>query len=162
MSMKQVKLVAVVAATLGALLAAPAHAGKTLDAIKARGQVICGVNTGLAGFGAADSNGKWTGLDVDFCRAFAAATLGDGEKVKYVPLNAQARFTALQSGEIDVLSRNTTFTLTRDASLGLNQTAITYYDGQGFMVPVRARSRAPSSSRAKRCACNRAPPPKRT
>jgi general L-amino acid transport system substrate-binding protein len=137
--MKQAKLAAVVVASLAALMAAPAHAGKTLDAIKARGQVVCGVNTGLAGFGAADSTGKWTGLDIDVCRAIAAAVLGDGEKVKYVPLNAQARFTALQSGEIDVLSRNTTFTLTRDASLGLHQTAITYYDGQGFMVPVKSK-----------------------
>jgi len=139
MTMKQAKLAAVVVASLGALLAAPAHAGKTLDAIKARGQVVCGVNTGLAGFGAADSTGKWSGLDIDVCRAIAAAVLGDGEKVKYVPLNAQARFTALQSGEIDILSRNTTFTLTRDASLGLHQTAITYYDGQGFMVPVKSK-----------------------
>ena len=139
MTMKQAKLAAVVVASLAALMAAPAHAGKTLDAIKARGQVVCGVNTGLAGFGAADSTGKWTGLDIDVCRAIAAAVLGDGEKVKYVPLNAQARFTALQSGEIDVLSRNTTFTLTRDASLGLHQTAITYYDGQGFMVPVKSK-----------------------
>ena len=139
MTMRQAKLAAVVLASLGALMAAPAHAGKTLDAIKARGQVVCGVNTGLAGFGAADSTGKWTGLDIDVCRAIAAAVLGDGEKVKYVPLNAQARFTALQSGEIDVLSRNTTFTLTRDASLGLHQTAITYYDGQGFMVPVKSK-----------------------
>jgi general L-amino acid transport system substrate-binding protein len=137
--MKQAKLAAVVVASLGALLAAPAHAGKTLDGIKARGQVICGVNTGLAGFSAADSNGKWTGLDVDVCRAIAAAVLNDGEKVKYVPLNAQARFTALQSGEIDILSRNTTFTLTRDASLGMHQTAVTYYDGQGFMVPVKSK-----------------------
>jgi general L-amino acid transport system substrate-binding protein len=137
--MRQAKLAAVVVASLGALMAAPAHAGKTLDAIKARGQVVCGVNTGLAGFGAADSTGKWTGLEIDVCRAIAAAVLGDGEKVKYVPLNAQARFTALQSGEIDVLSRNTTFTLTRDASLGLHQTAITYYDGQGFMVPVKSK-----------------------
>ncbi len=139
MTMKQAKLAAVVVASLGALLAAPAHAGKTLDGIKARGQVICGVNTGLAGFSAADSNGKWTGLDVDVCRAIAAAVLNDGEKVKYVPLNAQARFTALQSGEIDILSRNTTFTLTRDASLGMHQTAVTYYDGQGFMVPVKSK-----------------------
>ena len=139
MTMKQAKLAAVVAASLGALLAAPAHAGKTLDGIKARGQVICGVHTGLAGFSAADSNGKWTGIDVDVCRAVAAAALGDSEKVKYVPLVAQARFTALQSGEIDVLSRNTTFTLTRDASLGLSQTAVTYYDGQGFMVPVKSK-----------------------
>ncbi|PQA76090.1 amino acid ABC transporter substrate-binding protein [Rhodoferax sp. TS-BS-61-7] len=139
MSIKKLKTLATVVAALGAVLAAPAHAGKTLDAIKARGQVVCGVNTGLAGFGAADSNGKWTGLDVDVCRAVAAAVLGDGEKVKYVPLNAQARFTALQSGEIDVLSRNTTFTLTRDASLGLTQTAVTYYDGQGFMVPLKSK-----------------------
>lgn len=139
MYINQLKTLATVVAAVGAVMAAPAHAGKTLDAIKARGQVVCGVNTGLAGFGAADSSGKWTGLDVDVCRAVAAAVLGDGEKVKYVPLNAQARFTALQSGEIDVLSRNTTFTLTRDASLGLTQTAVTYYDGQGFMVPVKSK-----------------------
>jgi general L-amino acid transport system substrate-binding protein len=125
--------------TFGTLLATTAHAGKTLDAIKARGEVVCGVNTGLAGFSAADSNGKWSGLDVDVCRAAAAAVLGDGEKVKYVPLNAQQRFTALQSGEIDVLSRNTTFTLTRDASLGLLATTPTYYDGQGFLVPAKKK-----------------------
>jgi general L-amino acid transport system substrate-binding protein len=139
MTMKRVKLAAALLASLGALAAMPAHAGKTLDGIKTRGQVVCGVNTGLAGFGAADSNGKWGGLDVDVCRAIAAAVLGDGEKVKYVPLNAQQRFTALQSGEVDVLSRNTTFTLTRDASLGMHQTAVTYYDGQGFMVPVKSK-----------------------
>ena len=139
MRINSIKTLAIVAAAISTLAAMPAHAGKTLDAIKARGQVICGVNTGLAGFGAADSTGKWTGLDVDMCRAIAAATLGDAEKVKYVPLNAQQRFTALQSGEIDVLSRNTTFTLTRDASLGLEQTVVTYYDGQGFMVPVKSK-----------------------
>ncbi len=139
MQISNIKNVAVVAAVLGTLAALPAHAGKTLDGIKARGQVVCGVNTGLAGFGAADSNGKWTGLDVDVCRAIAAATLGDPEKVKYVPLNAQQRFTALQSGEVDILSRNTTFTLTRDASLGLHSTVVTYYDGQGFMVPVKSK-----------------------
>ena len=122
-----------------ALAAAPAFAGKTLDTIKSRGQLVCGVNTGLAGFSAADSQGKWTGLDVDMCRAIAAAILNDGEKVKYVPLTAQQRFTALQSGEIDILSRNTTWTLTRDASLGLHFTGTTYYDGQGFMVPVKAK-----------------------
>jgi general L-amino acid transport system substrate-binding protein len=121
------------------MASAPAHAGKTLDAIKARGSVVCGVNTGLAGFSAADSQGNWTGLDVDICRAVAAAVLGDGNKVKFVPLNAQQRFTALQSGEIDILSRNTTWTLTRDASLGLFFTGVTYYDGQGFMVPVKGR-----------------------
>jgi len=121
----------------GMLATLPAHAGKTLDAIKARGQLVCGVNEGLAGFSAADSQGKWAGLDVDVCKAIAAAILGDANKVKWVPLNAQQRFTALQSGEIDILSRNTTWTLTRDASLGLNFTGVTYYDGQGFMVPAK-------------------------
>jgi ABC-type amino acid transport substrate-binding protein len=120
-------------------LAPPARTGKTLDAVKARGQVVCGVNTGLAGFGAADSSGKWNGLDVDICRATAAAVLGDGDKVKYVPLNSQQRFTALQSGEVDLLSRNTTFTLTRDASLGIVFAGINYYDGQGFMVPKKLK-----------------------
>ena len=138
MTFKPLSTLAIAVAALGAL-ALPAHAGKTLDGIKARGQVICGVHTGLAGFSSADSNGKWSGIDVDICRAVAAATLGDGEKVKYVPLVAQARFTALQSGEVDMLSRNTTFTLTRDASLGLSQTAVVYYDGQGFMVPVKSK-----------------------
>jgi general L-amino acid transport system substrate-binding protein len=133
---------AAAALVLGSVFVAPAHAGKTLDAIKSRGQVICGVNTGLAGFSAADSNGKWSGLDVDFCRAVAAAVLGDGEKVRYVPLNTQQRFTALQSGEIDVLARNTTFTLTRDASLGLHMTAVTYYDGQAFMVPAKTKMKS--------------------
>ena len=120
------------------VIGSPVWAGKTLDAVKQRDQVVCGVNTGLAGFSAADSQGKWSGLDVDMCRAVAAAVLGNADKVRYVPLSAQQRFTALQSGEIDVLSRNTTFTLTRDASLGLHQTAVTYYDGQGFMTPVKA------------------------
>lgn len=122
-----------------AFTATPARAGKTLDAVKQRGQVICGVNTGLAGFSAADSQGNWTGLDVDICRAVAAAVLGDGGKLRFVPLNAQQRFTALQSGEVDILSRNTTWTLTRDASLGLSFTGVTYYDGQGFMVPVKSK-----------------------
>jgi general L-amino acid transport system substrate-binding protein len=127
------------AALAAAAVTTPAHAGKTLDAIKQRGQLVCGVNTGLAGFSAADSQGNWTGLDVDICRAIAAAILGDGTKVKWVPLNAQQRFTALQSGEVDILSRNTTWTLTRDASLGLHFTNTTYYDGQGFMVPVKSK-----------------------
>jgi len=115
----------------------PAFAGKTLDAIKSRGQVICGVSTGVAGFSAADSSGNWSGLDVDVCKAVAAATLGDANKVRFVPLTSQQRFTALQSGEVDVLSRNTTLSLSRDASLGLHQTVVTYYDGQGFMVPAK-------------------------
>ena len=125
-----------VAATLSA---APAFAGKTLDAIKARGQIVCGVNTGLAGFSQADASGNWTGLDVDVCKAIAAAVLGDANKVKWVPLNAQQRFTALQSGEVDILSRNTTWSLTRDAALGLHFTAVTYYDGQGFMVAKKSK-----------------------
>lgn len=133
---------AATAAAVLAITALPAHAGKTLDAIKARGQVICGVNTGLAGFSGADSSGNWTGMDVDACKAIAAAVLSDASKVKYVPLTAQQRFTALQSGEIDILSRNTTFTLTRDASLGLSTTAVTYYDGQGFMVPVKSKMKS--------------------
>ncbi|MBT9459695.1 MAG: amino acid ABC transporter substrate-binding protein [Burkholderiaceae bacterium] len=132
-------LVAAAAAAAAMMGVGSAHAGKTLDAIKARGQVVCGVNTGLAGFAAADSNGNWSGIDVDICRAIAAATLGDGTKIKFVPLNAQQRFTALQSGEIDILSRNTTWTLTRDASLGMVFTGTTYYDGQGFMVPAKGK-----------------------
>lgn len=122
------------------LLAGPtaAHAGKTLDAVKARGQLVCGVNTGLAGFSAFDSRGRWIGLDADFCRALAAAALGDPEKVKFKSLNAQQRFTALQSGEVDVLARNTSFTLQRDAGLGLRMTAVTYYDGQGFLVTKKS------------------------
>lgn len=139
MNLNQLKTIAVAIASLGALMAAPAHAGKTLDNIKAKGQVVCGVNTGLAGFAAADSAGKWSGLDVDVCRALAAAVLSDPEKVKFVPLNAQQRFTALQSGEVDILSRNTTFTLTRDASLGLSSTVANYYDGQGFMVTAKSK-----------------------
>jgi general L-amino acid transport system substrate-binding protein len=123
------------AAGVAAILASgTAMAGKDLDAIKSRGQLICGVPTGTAGFGLADSQGKWVGLDVDVCRAVAAAIFGDAEKVKYTPLTAQQRFTALQSGEVDMLSNNTTATLTRDTALGLDFTAITYYDGQGFMV----------------------------
>jgi general L-amino acid transport system substrate-binding protein len=123
------------AASVAAILASgSAMAGKDLDSIKSRGQLICGVPTGTAGFGMADSQGKWVGLDVDVCRAVAAAIFGDAEKVKYTPLTAQQRFTALQSGEVDILSNNTTATLTRDTALGLDFTAITYYDGQGFMV----------------------------
>src|SRR5579871_5276585 len=114
-----------------------AFAGKDLDAVKARGALICGVPTGIAGFAAADSQGKWVGLDVDVCRAVAAAIFGDSEKVKFVPLTAQQRFTALQSGEVDILSNNTTWTLQRDTQLGLDFGPIVFYDGQGFMVPKK-------------------------
>ena len=126
---------------LGALGAAalacsiPAHAGKTIDTIKQRGELVCGTNPGLAGFAAPDSQGKYSGLDIDYCKGLAAALLGDANKVRYVPLTAPQRFTALQSGEIDVLSRNTTWTLTRDASLGMHFVGVNFYDGQGFMVP---------------------------
>jgi general L-amino acid transport system substrate-binding protein len=107
----------------------------TLDSVRSKGFVQCGVNTGLAGFSQPDSKGVWRGIDVDVCRAVAAAVLGDAGKVRYTPLTAQQRFTALQSGEVDILSRNTTWTITRDTSLGLNFVGVNYYDGQGFMVP---------------------------
>ena len=123
----------------GALTAMPAFAGKTIDAIKARGQLNCGVNPSLPGFAAADSQGVWSGLDVDVCKAIAASLLGDAGKIKWTPLNASQRFAVLQSGEVDILSRNTTWTLTRDASLGLHFTGVTYYDGQGFMVPAKGK-----------------------
>ncbi|HEV7369003.1 MAG TPA: amino acid ABC transporter substrate-binding protein [Arenibaculum sp.] len=113
-----------------------AHAGPTLDAIKSRGSLQCGVNTGLPGFSNPDSQGNWTGLDVDYCQAYAAALFGDANKVSYTPLSAQQRFTALQSGEVDVLARNTTHSLQRDTALGLNFAPPNYYDGQGFMVPT--------------------------
>jgi len=122
---------------LGLSLAGNALAQSTLDAVKSRGHVQCGVNTGLAGFSQPDSKGVWKGIDVDVCRAVAAAVFGDANKVRYTPLTAQQRFTALQSGEVDVLSRNTTWTVTRDTSLGLNFVGVNYYDGQGFMVPKK-------------------------
>lgn len=123
------------AAVVAAALSMSAQAGAVLDAVKARDLVICGVNTAAPGFSGADSQGNWKGLDVDTCRAVAAAVLGDAQKVKFVPLSSPQRFTALQSGEIDVLARNTSWTMTRDASQGSVFTAINYYDGQGFMVP---------------------------
>ncbi|HYD61678.1 MAG TPA: amino acid ABC transporter substrate-binding protein [Noviherbaspirillum sp.] len=131
-------------ASAAALFASTAHAGKTLDAVKQRGQLVCGVSTGVTGLSQADSSGNWSGLDVDVCRAVAAAVLGDASKVKWVPLTTPQRFTALQSGEIDVLSRNTTWTLSRDASLGLQFTGVTYYDGQAFMVPVKGNVKNPA------------------
>jgi general L-amino acid transport system substrate-binding protein len=132
--MKFAKIMAASAAIVGLSVAASAHAGKTFDAVKAKGYVQCGVSTGLPGFSSVDSSGKYTGLDVDVCRAVAAAMFGDASKVHYTPLTAKERFTALQSGEIDMLSRNTTWTMTRDASLGLTFAGVNYYDGQGFLV----------------------------
>ena len=139
MTQSSIKILLSALLAAGVLASLPAHAGKTLDAIKAKGQIVCGVNTGLAGFSQADAAGNWTGLDADTCKAIAAAVLGDATKIKWVPLNAQQRFAALQSGEVDILARNTTFSLTRDASLGLHQTAVTYYDGQGFMVTTKSK-----------------------
>nr|WP_245257581.1 amino acid ABC transporter substrate-binding protein [Methylocapsa acidiphila] len=115
------------------LVATLAHAG-ALDQIKKRGTLACGSNTGVAGFGLPDDKGHWTGLDVDFCRAVAAAIFDDVGKVKFIPLSSKDRFTALQSGEVDILARNTTWTLSREAGQGFLFTGITYFDGQGFMV----------------------------
>ena len=119
---------------LALLLAGGAYAGATLDAVKEKGFVQCGVNTGLPGFSNADDSGNWTGLDVDLCRAVAAAVLGEASKTRFTPLTAKERLTALQSGEIDLLSRNTTWTLTRDSALGLHFAGVSYYDGQGFLI----------------------------
>jgi general L-amino acid transport system substrate-binding protein len=131
--MKRVSLALTLA--LATAIAAPgARAADTLQAVKDRGKLSCGVSQGLPGFSNPDDKGNWTGLDVDICRAIAAAIFNDATKIKFVPLSAKDRFTALQSGEIDVLSRNTTWTLSRDTSLGANFTGVTYYDGQGFLV----------------------------
>src|SRR5215813_7101702 len=132
LSMKRVSLA--VALALAAGLSAQPAAAQSLKVIKERGQLSCGVSQGLPGFSSPDDKGNWTGFDVDICRAIAAAVLDDPTKIKFVPLSAKDRFTALQSGEIDVLSRNTTWTLSRDTSLGANFTGVTYYDGQGFLV----------------------------
>ncbi|MBR1227179.1 MULTISPECIES: amino acid ABC transporter substrate-binding protein [unclassified Bradyrhizobium] len=130
--MKRVSLVLTLAVAAG--LSVQAASAQTLKTVKDRGMLSCGVSQGLPGFSSPDDKGNWTGLDVDICRAIAAAVFNDPSKIKFVPLSAKDRFTALQSGEIDVLSRNTTWTLSRDTSLGANFTGVTYYDGQGFMV----------------------------
>ena len=130
--MMQLKVFA--AAATAALVAAGAAGAGTLDDVKAKGFVQCGVTTGLAGFAAPDDQGNWKGLDVDVCRAIAAAIFGDATKLKFTPTNAKERFTALQSGEVDLLSRNTTWTFSRDTDLGFDFVGVTYYDGQGFMV----------------------------
>jgi general L-amino acid transport system substrate-binding protein len=115
-------------------LVSAAEAATTLETVKTRGVVQCGANTGLAGFGQPDAAGNWTGLDIEFCRAVASAIFNDASKVKFVPLSAKDRFTALQSGEVDLLARNSTWTLSRDTKLGLTFVGVNYYDGQGFMV----------------------------
>ena len=130
------KILLGVAATATATMLAPldVSAQSTLDTVKQRGTVICGVNGNRAGFSALDSKGQWQGMDVDTCKAIAAAALGDREKVQFVKTTTQTRFTALQTGEVDVLTRNVTWTLGRDAKLGIDFVAPTFYDGQGFMV----------------------------
>lgn len=126
-------LLTIAAGAVAALVVSSANA-TTLEDVKAKGYVQCGVNTGLLGFGSTDDKGEWKGFDVDYCRAVAAAIFGDPKAVKFTPLTAKERFTALQSGEIDMLSRNTTWTMSRDTSLGLTFAGTSYYDGQGFMV----------------------------
>ena len=118
---------------------ASASAG-TLDEVRKKGMVSCGVNVGLGGFSMTDSKGVWKGLDVDACRAVAAAVLGDAEKVKFVPTTGTSRFAALQSGEIDILSRNTTFTFLRDTTIGLRMVMVNFFDGQGFLVPKTSKA----------------------
>ncbi|MDH4765566.1 MULTISPECIES: amino acid ABC transporter substrate-binding protein [Pseudomonas] len=133
--MKMVKSTLAILTTAAALgLSGMAHAGATLDAVKNKGFVQCGVSDGLPGFSYTDSKGDYKGIDVDVCRAVAAAVFGDSTKVRFTPLTAKERFTALQSGEIDVLSRNTTWTSSRDGGMGLIFAGVTYYDGQGFLV----------------------------
>ncbi len=132
--MKSIQKIALAVAMTG-LMASQAQAATTLENVKSRGNVQCGVSQGLAGFSNPDDKGNWTGLDVEFCRAVAAAVFGDANAVKFTPLSAKERFTALSSGEIDILSRNTTWTMTRDTQLGLNFAGVNYYDGQGMMVP---------------------------
>ncbi|WP_193219546.1 MULTISPECIES: amino acid ABC transporter substrate-binding protein [unclassified Bosea (in: a-proteobacteria)] len=117
-----------------AAASAQAQAPQTLSQVKSRGILNCGSNTGLAGFGVPDAQGNWTGLDVEFCRAISATIFNDPAKVKFIPLSAKDRFTALQSGEVDVLVRNSTWTMSRDTALGLQFTGVNYYDGQGFLV----------------------------
>jgi len=134
--MKLVKVVAV-AICLTMLMVGFANAGKDLDAVKKKGYIQAGVNGGVFGFGMPDEKGVWKGLDVDTARAIAAAIFGDANKVKFTPLTAQQRFTALQSGEIDVLTRNATRTLSRETQLGLNFVTVNYYDGQGFLIPKK-------------------------
>ena len=125
---------ATIACAVVLALCASAGSAQTLNTVKSRGILNCGSNIGLAGFGIPDKQGNWTGFDVDFCRAVAAAIFNDPAKVKFVPTTGQNRLTALQSGDVDVLVRNTTWSLSRDTSLGLNFTGVTYYDGQGFVV----------------------------
>lgn len=131
------KVLAIAVSVVALALTAPVASADTLSNVKSKGFLQCGVNVALAGFSASDDKGQWTGLDVDFCRAVAAAVFGDPSKVKFTGLTAKDRFTALQSGEIDILSRNTSWTVSRDTSLGISFVGVMYYDGQGFMIDAR-------------------------
>ena len=136
-----------ISATLGlclALGAAQAQAQQTLDTVKKRGVLECGVHLGLPGFSFADDKGAWTGIDVDFCKALAAAVLGDATKVKYTPTSVQQRWAVLTSGQVDLLARNSTITFSRDASLGLNFTGINFYEGQTFIVRKKLAITSPA------------------
>lgn len=132
-------LFAALSAFLVAIAPALAAGSPTLDRVKKNGYLRCGVNEGLPGFASPDSKGNWTGMDVDFCRAVAAAIFNDPKKVRFTPTSAKVRFTVLQSGEVDLLSRNTTWTMSRDTQLGLEFVGVIYYDGQGFMVPKKLK-----------------------
>lgn len=134
--MRNIYGIAAALAASGALIGGGAQAGEVLDGVRDKGYIQCGVSQGLPGFSSPDDQGNWSGIDVDLCRGVAAALFGDSEAVRFTPLSASDRFTALQSGEIDILSRNTTWTITRDTTLGLNFAGVLYYDGQGFMVPI--------------------------
>src|SRR3954453_15547858 len=125
------RLIALAVALVAGITTAQAA---TLESVRKKGTISCGVNVGLGGFSMPDSTGVWKGLDVDACRAVAAAVFGDANKVRYVPTTGTSRFAALQSGEIDILSRNTPFTFVRDASIGLHMVMVNFYDGQGFLV----------------------------
>jgi len=137
MTIEKLGAILLLAAAVCVALGGPVYAGPTLDKVKQAGQISCGVPTGIAGFAAPDNQGRWSGFDIDICRALSAAIFGVADKIKYVPLTAQQRFTALQSGEVDILSNNTTDTLQRDTALGLNFAPVVFYDGQGFMVPKK-------------------------
>ena len=125
-----------IGALAAAMMAAGVATAGTLEDVQAKGHLQCGVSTGLVGFAAADANGNWDGFDVAVCRAVAAGVLGDAQAVKFTPTTGKTRFTALSSGEVDMLARNTTWTFSRDADLKLTFVGVNYYDGQGFMVPA--------------------------
>ena len=160
--MKKLSLLASAAAVAAFALSGAATAD-TLSDVPGRGTLNCGVKpTGLPGFAIPDDKGKWTGLDVDMCRAIAAAVLGDATKVKFVPLDSKERFTALQSGEIDILARNTTWTFSRDTDLGLDFVGSTTTTVRASWYARNWTSRAPSSCPAPRSACRRARRPRTT